>query len=92
MSENTAPVSRLEARWVSALTAVALFFGGWWLQNQYETVLRLQQQLTDFMRFVDDKYVEKDYLRTVTDRLDRIDRKVDKILDAQPERPSGPAR
>ena len=37
------------------ITAVALFFGGWWLQNQYTTTLRVQEELGEFMRFADER-------------------------------------
>mgnify|MGYP000932967695 FL=1 len=74
-------VTKLESRWIAFITAVALLFGGWWLQNQYDTVLRLQQQQTDFMRHVDDKYVQKDTLVIVSDRLDRIENKIDALRD-----------
>lgn len=78
MGEGTG-VSKMEARWVAFITAIALFFGGWWLQNQYTTTLKVQEELGEFMRFVDDHYVEKDYLTTVTTRLDRIDQKLEAL-------------
>lgn len=78
-------VSRLEARWVAFLTAVALLFGGWWLQNQYETVLRLQQQLTDFQQHVDEGYVRKEFLAIIQDRVRRNEEKIDKLQDDQRE-------
>jgi cell division protein FtsB len=81
--QNGGSVSKLEARWVAFLTAIALMFGGWWLQNQYETVLRVQQQLTDFQRHVDDGYVRKEYLLTIADRVRRLEEKLDKIEDQQ---------
>ena len=74
-------VTKLESRWIAFITAVALLFGGWWLQNQYDTVLRLQKQQTAFMRHVDDKYVQKDTLVIVSDRLDRIENKIDALRD-----------
>ena len=76
---NGSSVTKLESRWIAFITAIALFFGGWWLQNQYDTVLRLQQQQTDFMRHVDDKYVQKDYLSLVEMRLSRIETKIDNL-------------
>lgn len=71
MPENMA--GKMETRWVAFVTAIALFFGGWWLQNQYHTTLRLQQQLTEFITRVDDKYVEKDELASIIERLSRIE-------------------
>ena len=79
MAEGT--VTKLESRWVAFLTAVALLFGGWWLQNQYDTVLRLQTQLNEYMRHVDSSYVQKDYLSNVTGQLDRIDNSVNTRLN-----------
>jgi len=79
MGEPANPVSKLESRWIAFITAIALFFGGWWLQNQYTTTLRVQEELGEFMRFADERYVEKDYLKTVTDRLERIEEKIDAL-------------
>lgn len=76
-------VSKLEARWVAFLTSIALMFGGWWLQNQYATVLRIQDQIAEIMRHVDDGYVRKEYLQTVIDRVRRIEDKIDKLEDQQ---------
>ena len=83
MEETTSGTSKLEARWMAFITAIALFFGGWWLQNQYMTTLRVQQELGEFMRFADDRYVEKDYLNMVTDRLERIEEKIDALMHDQ---------
>jgi hypothetical protein len=74
-------VTKLESRWIAFVTAVALLLGGWWLQNQYDTMLRIQQQLADFQRHVDDGYVRKDYLATVEARLGRIEDKLDALRD-----------
>ena len=86
-------VTKLESRWIAFVTAVALLLGGWWLQNQYDTLLRLQQQQADFMRHVDDKYVQKDFLEIVTERLTRIEDKIDtmKAANAAPP-PSRPGK
>jgi hypothetical protein len=89
MPEDTPPsVTRMESRWVAFLTAIALAFGGVWLQNQFAATLRLQEQMSEFMRHVDDKYVQKDFLNTVTDRLRRIEDKVDNIADEVKSTPS----
>ena len=82
-------VSKLESRWIAFITAVALLFGGWWLQNQYDTMLRIQQQLADFQRHVDDGYVRKDYLGTVEGRLGRIEDKLDALRDEKRIVPQG---
>lgn len=74
-----AEIGKLESRWIAFITAVALMFGGWWLQNQYDTILRIQQQQAEFMRYVDDKYVQKDTFVIVVERLDRIENKIDSI-------------
>ena len=71
--------SQLEGRWMAFLTAVALFFGGWWLQNQYQMTLRLQTDLNAFYQRVDDKYVEKDYFTVIATRLARIEASLDAI-------------
>ena len=82
-------VSKLESRWIAFITAVALLFGGWWLQNQYDTMLRIQQQLADFQCHVDDGYVRKDYLGTVEGRLGRIEDKLDALRDEKRIAPQG---
>ena len=79
MGEPANPIRNFESRWIAFITAIALFFGGWWLQNQYTTTLRVQEDLGEFMRFADERYVEKDYLKTVTDRLERIEEKIDAL-------------
>lgn len=88
-------VGKLEGRWVAFLTAVALMFGGWWLQNQYETILRIQAHLTAFQQHVDDGYVRKEYLNTIAERVRRNEEKLDKLEDMQREdalRGAGPNR
>ena len=82
-------VTKLESRWIAFVTAVALLLGGWWLQNQYDTMLRIQQQLADFQRHVDDGYVRKDYLGTVEGRLGRIEDKLDALRDEKRSAPLG---
>lgn len=71
--------SQLEGRWIAFITAIALFFGGWWLQNQYQMTLRLQTELSAFYQRVDDKYVEKDYLAVIAARLSRIEQSLDAL-------------
>jgi hypothetical protein len=77
MPENS--VSKVEQRMWTAVVGLAMLFGGWWLQNQYTMTLKAQEQVNDFMRHVDATYVQKDYLNTVTSRLDRIEKKIDDI-------------
>jgi hypothetical protein len=79
--ENQSSAGKMEGRWLAFLTAIALAFGGIWLQNQYDTTLRLQEQLNDLMKHIDDGYVRKDYFSRVEDRLDRIETKIDNIAD-----------
>lgn len=59
-----------------------LLLGGWWLQNQHETAMRTQTQLDDFVRYVSVTYVQKDYLRTIEERLRRIEEKLDELRDS----------
>ncbi len=40
---------------------------------------KLHEEIGDFMRYADERYVEKDYLKTVTDRLERIEEKIDAL-------------
>lgn len=82
MAGQPNPVTRMEQRMWSAVIAIAMLLGGWWLQNQYDTTLRLQEELGAYMRFVDDRYVEKDHLKTVTDRLTRIEGKLDLLAES----------
>lgn len=96
MTDVNSPVTKLEQRiWLGALGicgAVVSLLAGWWMQNQYDTILRLQAQnaetvkaLQDFGKFVDQQYVEKEFLREVTAqqyrRFDQIDRKLDKVWE-----------
>jgi hypothetical protein len=76
-------IGKVEGRWTAFLTAGALALGGWWLQNQYDTMLRIQQQLVDFQRHVDAGYVRKDYLSMLEGRLGRIEDKIDDLRDVQ---------
>ena len=73
--------TKLDSRWVAFITSVSLLLVGWWLQSEYDTMLRMQQQLADFQRHVDDHYVRKDYLGTVEGRLERIEDKLDALRD-----------
>lgn len=83
MSDST-NISKLEQRMWTIVVGLALAFGGIWLQNQYKTTIELQKQLAEYMRFVDEKYVEQkafDAGTVVLDqRLDRIENKLDNII------------
>jgi hypothetical protein len=83
MSDET-PVSKLEQRWVGLLTAISLAFGGWWLQNQYQTTLKIQDSITQLIRDIDSRYVDKDVGRLLDDRLGRIERKIDQLGNQTP--------
>jgi hypothetical protein len=87
MADESAAVTKLEQRAWATVVGIVLLLGGWWLQNQYDTVLRLQQQVEQYMRFVDDKYVQKDYLDIIVDRLERIEGKLDNVNDRLPVNP-----
>ena len=84
--EPTSYATRVEQRLWTVVTGLAIFFGGWWLQNQYTMTLKIQEQLATYVQFADDRYVQKDYLRTVTDRLDRIESKIDNISNKNEKR------
>ena len=77
--------SKLEQRAWALVVGLCMLLGGWWLQNQYNTTLRLQEQLTEYIRFADTKYVQKDYLGVITQRLERIEVKLDDLREAQPD-------
>lgn len=90
--QNLDPPSRTEQRLWNLLLAACLALGGWWLQNQYDTILAVQSQivesnkaLIDFGKFVDEQYVEKEFYKEVTSqqyrRFDSIDKKLDKVFD-----------
>jgi hypothetical protein len=93
VSENSSQtVSKMEQRMWSAIVGVALLLGGWWLQNQYDTTLRIHEELMAYMRHVDDKYVQKDYLETLEGRLNRIESKIDNIAVEHKNLKAGPNR
>lgn len=77
--------SKTEQRLWNLLIAACLALGGWWLQNQYDTTLRLQQDLAQYMRFVDAQYVEKEMLKTLDAerqrQLIKIETKLDRIYE-----------
>jgi hypothetical protein len=83
MADST--VSKLEQRMWAIVIGLALTFGGIWLQNQYATTLKLQEQLAEYMQFVDDKYVEQNSFEQHTSvldrRLDRMENKLDSIIE-----------
>jgi hypothetical protein len=75
------PVSKLEQRAWTAIVGFIILLGGWWLQNQYDTTIRIQEQISQHMRFVEDRYVQKDYLTQIENRLGRIEGKIDDLRD-----------
>ena len=79
---------KMEGRLIAFLTAVALAFGGIWLQNQYDTTLQIQRQQTEFMRHVDEKYVSKEIMTIFLNRFDRLEEKIDNlnVKDGEPPR------
>jgi hypothetical protein len=83
---DQAIATRVELRVWNLLVAACLMLGGWWLQNQYDTTLRLQGQLTEFIRHVDDKYVEKEFLKQIDADQDRrfnqLEDKIERLIDA----------
>lgn len=86
LQEQKEPIgSKLEQRMWSILITVALAFGGIWLQNQYSTVQQMQEHLQEYMRFVDDKYVQqKQYdlnTRIQDDRISRMETNIGTILE-----------
>lgn len=85
MSETSQAVTRTEQRMWGAVVSFCLLLSGWWLQNQHETAMRTQQQLADFQRYVEQRYVQKDYLETMNERLRRIEAKIDEMRDDRPD-------
>jgi hypothetical protein len=75
--ENEPRAAILDTRLWSAVIGVCMLLGGWWLQNQYNTLLGLQDQVREMLIFVDGKYVDKELLQAMSKesekRLDRID-------------------
>ena len=84
--------SRNEMRLWNILIAACLALGGIWLQNQYDTVLRLQAQIAAFSLHVQGTYVNKELLNQITGdqtrRFDSIERKLDVILHRVERPPS----
>ena len=76
-----------ERRLYALVVGVAMMFGGWWLQNQWNETQRLDDKINEFIRHVDTIYVDKEYLRVVTDdqtrRLQRIENKLDNLLEGK---------
>lgn len=73
---------KTEQRLWSIVVAVCLGLGGWWLQNQYQTLLHIQEQVTEQQRFVEEHYVDRD-LYGETNRA--VDRRLDKLEAAMRE-------
>lgn len=85
MVTNNNDSSIAERRLYALVVGVAMMFGGWWLQNQWNETQRLDGKINDFVRHVDQVYVDKEYLRAVTEdqtrRLQRIENKLDDLLE-----------
>ena len=76
-----------------ALMSAALFaLGGIWLQNQYnaqqsqaEQMLQLQRQQNELLRYIDERYVERDMLGQISTENNRrmtiIEQKLDKLIE-----------
>ena len=83
--QNNNTNNKLEQRMWSILITISLAFGGIWLQNQYATVQSLLEQLHEYQRFVDDKYVaQKQYEsneRTNENRLNRLEININTLME-----------
>lgn len=83
MAQDDQTASKTELRLWNMVIAACMALGGWWLQNQYDTTLRIAEQLTEYQRFVDSQYVEKEFLDNISGnverRLDRIEQKIDAL-------------
>ena len=98
MTVQNDKAGRNEMRLWNILIAACLALGGIWLQNQYDTVLRLQSQMAAFSLHVQSVYVGKELLNQITidqtRRFDSIERKLDIIVHSvdgmQIRTPDGP--
>lgn len=83
MAQEDQTATKTELRLWNVVIAACMALGGWWLQNQYDTTLRIAEQLADYQRFVDQQYVEKEFLQNINGnverRLDRIEQKIDAL-------------
>lgn len=84
MPDQNDKSGRNEMRLWNILIAACLALGGIWLQNQYDTVLRLQERMSAFSLHVQSVYVGKELLQQInadqTRRFDSIERKLDVIV------------
>jgi hypothetical protein len=76
---DESPVSKLEQRMWTGIVGVAMLLGGWWLQNQYQTMLRITEEHGEYVKYAASIYVHKDNMNYVVNRLDRIEQKIDNI-------------
>lgn len=62
---------------------VCMFLGSFWLYNQWQLAIKNQEQIVAITKYLDDRYVDKDLLKAVTDDQNRrfydIDKKIDSI-------------
>lgn len=70
----------------SFVFTVALALGGVWLQNQYDTLVKTNDRLLEYQRYVDSRYVDKEMFETLIKRLDQLDNKIDTRLDLLDDR------
>ena len=78
MAEDTT-VTKLEQRAWTAVLGVAALLGGWWLQNQYQTMMKIAEQHSEYIRYAASIYVQKDNMGLLLNRLDRIEQKIDRL-------------
>ena len=88
-SDDPYQPSVAERRLYALVVGVAMLFGGWWLQNQWNETQRLDGKINEFVRHVDSIYVDKEFLQVVTEeqtrRLQRIENKLDNIIENKHE-------
>lgn len=84
MTDLTERKMVLEQRIIAMMFAILMAVGGWWLQNQWEVTMETQRQISDLLKHTDSKYVQKEFLREITedqrDRLLRVENKIDALL------------
>lgn len=74
------------------MSAALFALGGIWLQNQYnaqqsqaEQMLTLQRQQNEMLRYISERYVERDMLGQITSennrRMNVIENKLDRLIE-----------
>jgi hypothetical protein len=69
----------LQERWIAFLTLIALSFGGIWLQNQWQATEKLEREMLEHMRYMNENFVTKDHLEAIVERINRNDGIIDKL-------------